>query len=124
MQLTLERAAEHAKQLRDLPIRRRASVSAQRAAKPSNEERFWRFHSENPHVYDLLVRLARKVQARGKAQYSMKAIFEQARWFYHIEQGNEDFKLNNNLTSHYARLIMAQEADLKDFFEKRRLRSE
>ena len=29
------------------------------------------------------------------------------------------FKLNNNFTAHYARLLMAQEPDLEGFFETR-----
>ena len=34
-----------------------------------------------------------------------------------------EFKLNNDFTSRYARLIMQQEPDLEDFFEVRVLRS-
>lgn len=118
MQLTLERAAQAAEELRELPVTRRLP----RDKAPSIAEQFWQFHCENPHVYDLLVKLARDVKARGKGSYGMKAIYERARWFYNIEKGDREFKLNNNFTAYYARLIMENEPDLQDFFETRKQR--
>ena len=54
----------------------------------------------------------------------MKALFERVRWHVAIEQGDDVFKVNNNLTSHYARLIMTCEPDLAEFFETRELRAQ
>lgn len=36
----------------------------------------------------------------------------------------DEFKLNNNFRSHYARALMQRERELAGFFELRRLRSE
>jgi hypothetical protein len=122
-QLTLDQFADRAEKLQDLGVRRRPRRSTLRAAKPTITERFWEYHYAHPEVYELLVKLARDVKARGKTKYSMKAIFERARWHYHIERGEDGFVLNNDFTSHYARLIMEQEPDLDGFFDVRELRS-
>ena len=123
-QQTLNQVATRADRLDDLGIRRRPSRSTLRQLRPTIAERFESYVREHPEVYELLVKLSRDVKARGKSHYSMKAVFERARWHYHIEKGDESFVLNNDFTAHFSRLIEEREEDLRDFFEKRRLRSE
>jgi uncharacterized Zn finger protein (UPF0148 family) len=81
------------------------------------------FHEENPHVYDEIVRLARVAKTRGHTRWGIKGIFEVLRWSQMITNGDNEFKLNNNYTSAYARLVMENEPDLEDFFETRSIRS-
>lgn len=86
----------------------------------SISERFEIFHRENPHVYRVLVRLAREwVQSTGKHKLGIKSLFEVARWQLAIETSDPDYKLNNNYTAFYARLIHAQEPDLDGLFNVR-----
>ena len=87
------------------------------------EEAFLRFHEANPWVYEALVRLARDLHRRGRRKIGMKMLFEVLRWQHSISTVDEssDFKLCNNYTSRYARLIMRNEADLVDIFETRKL---
>jgi len=87
-------------------------------APKSWEERFAKFHRENPHVYRELVRLARIARGKGLNKYSMKALFEILRW-NHVTTTGEEFKLNNCFTRFYSRLIQEQEPDLRGFFENR-----
>ncbi len=88
------------------------------------QEAFDRFHRENPHVYATLVRLARKYRDRVGTTPGMKMLWEVSRWTVAMETRDTSvFKLNNNMTSRYARLIMEQEPDLADAFETRRLRA-
>lgn len=90
------------------------------------EQDFLAFHSEHPEVYAQLVRLARQWTAAGKAKLGIKTLFEKLRWEWHIN-GLEDsngYKLNNNYTALYARLIMKTEDDLDGLFEVRSLASE
>jgi hypothetical protein len=82
----------------------------------SIETRFRKFHAAHPEIYDLLVKLSRDVRRRGVKQYGMKAVFERARWHYVIEKGDRKFGLCNDFTAPYARLIMANEPDLRGFF--------
>lgn len=91
--------------------------------KPTIQERFERFHAENPHVYEMFVRFARQLRAR-RARGSAAMIFERMRWETAITTNDPHFKLNDQYTSRYARLAMAQEPDLAGFFEIRELRSE
>ena len=85
----------------------------------SIEERFEIFHRGNPHVYAVLVRVARRMKRSGKVKtWSMKAAFEVVR-YRAIETYGQDWKLNNDYTSHYARLIMEREKELAGFFRTR-----
>lgn len=91
--------------------------------KPSIEHRFREFHSKNPHVYQRLVELARELRAKGYKRAGIGMLYEVLRWQTMIKTVGEDYKLNDNYRSRYARLIMEKEPDLEGFFEKRRLHS-
>lgn len=83
-------------------------------------ERFEAFHRENPHVYRTLVRLAREwVNSTGRHKLGIKTLYERARWDIAIATSAPDFKLNNNFTAFYARLIQKQEPDLDGLFNVR-----
>ena len=100
------------------------SQSGRKRKHMTAEEAFLDFHRSNPRVYATLVAHARKVRDRGFSYYSIKTLFEVLRWHSDIaKDGEEQYKLNNNYPSRYARLIMKQEPDLKDFFNLRGLRS-
>jgi hypothetical protein len=86
-------------------------------------EQFIRFHRANPWVYDALVTLARDLVHRGHRRVGIGMLFEVLRWQYQMRTVGDDFKLNNNFRSRYARLIMGSEPDLADVFETRELRS-
>lgn len=81
-------------------------------------ERFERFHEENPHVYDEIVRLARVARSRGRDRWSINGIFEVLRWSRMVT-GGDDFKLSNDYRALYAREVMRREPDLDGFFSLR-----
>lgn len=105
--------------------RRAAAKNRARSAESSNRERFQRFHERNPHVYRELVVLARRIRDAGLKRYSIKGLFEVLRYETHLRtcDPEQPFKLANAHTAYYARLIMAQEPDLADFFQTAELRS-
>jgi len=82
-------------------------------------ERFRAFHGANPHVYRALRNLALEARRRGRQRYGMKGLFEVLRWHYALETTDVEFKLNNNFTAHYARMLMAREPEPQGFFETR-----
>lgn len=103
------------------------TVSPRRAVPGSSiEARFEAFHEANPHVYEALRRLALRMRARGRVRIGMKMLFEVLRWEYAMstDDPNSDFKLNNNYTAHYARMLMANEPRLDGAFEVRTQRAE
>lgn len=71
---------------------------------------FYQFHQHNPKVYELLVKFARQAKAAGRKKFGMKMLFERVRWFEFVEtKDSTGFRLNNNYTSRYARLMDKQE---------------
>lgn len=83
-------------------------------------DKFVEFHRENPHVYRVLVSLAREWVARsGSHKLAIKTLYERARWEIAMTTSANDFRLNNNFTAFYARLIMQQEPDLAGLFDLR-----
>jgi hypothetical protein len=91
----------------------------------SIDQRFRDFHGNNPAVYTELVRMARQMQSRGYQKIGIELVFAAYRWnqMLHTSADEYNYKLNNNFTSRYARLIMTQEEDLADFFHTRTLRT-
>lgn len=89
------------------------------------EARFMEFHGRNPKIYNTLVSLAREAKNAGKTRIGIKSLWETMRWHLWVatDHAVDEPKLNNNYTAYYARLIAAQEHDLRDIFEIRRLRA-
>ncbi|MGR8921988.1 MAG: hypothetical protein ACU85V_20420 [Gammaproteobacteria bacterium] len=85
-------------------------------------ERFEKFHAENPHVFEALRRRALRAKARGYRP-GIGCLFEVLRWQHGMTTQGDEFKLNNNFRSHYARLLMEREPELEGFFETRGLRA-
>jgi len=80
--------------------------------------KFVRFHAQYPGVYDRIVEIARALRLNGHLRFGMKAIFERLRWAGGPRTAGLS-KLDNSYTSHYARLIVATESGLSEFFEVR-----
>ena len=97
---------------------------AQEEAGDPIEEAFQLFHQANPHVYEMLASMARRVRLAGFKRYGIKTLFEAARYRNDIETNSASFKLNNNFTALYARMIMAEQPDLEGMFELRRRKGE
>lgn len=83
------------------------------------EQEFLDFHRSNPQVYEGLRRLALQLKRRGRRQYGIKSLIEALRWHQAMETTDPDYKLNNNWSSFYARLLMESEPELDGFFELR-----
>ena len=63
------------------------------------------FHRDNPAVWELFVRFSR--EARGsRDRFGARIVWERLRWYTTIETNDAAFKLSNNHTPYYARLLM------------------
>jgi hypothetical protein len=90
--------------------------------KETIQDRFEEFDREHPEVYRFLLEKSRLALSKGRKQFSIKSLWESARWFFEFEHDSEEeFKLNNNYHSRYARKLMAENPDLAGFFETRQL---
>ena len=84
--------------------------------KQSLKHKWWEYHKQNPHVYELLKEFTFQVIDSGHQNYSVNAIFERIRWHTEIETRGEKFKLSNNHRAYYARLFMYEHPQHKGFF--------
>ena len=90
------------------------------------ERAFWEFHSQNPHVYDKLEQLALQLRSSGVTRWGIKALWEVCRYELVLRTSSSarSFRLNNNYTAYYARLLMERCPDLAGFFETRQHRGD
>ena len=86
---------------------------------PRIVDAFFEYHKANPHVYDLFKRFASDLYAAGRGHFGSKAIIERIR-FETAVRGNDEFKINNNFASCYARLLILDMPIFREFFETRR----
>jgi hypothetical protein len=87
------------------------------------DEQFRDFHEANPHVFNNLRTLALRLKQQGRTRIGMKMLFEVLRYQYLVHTEGDSFRLNNNYTSRYTRLLCEKEPSLDGLFEKRSLRS-
>lgn len=85
-------------------------------------KRFRLFHAANPDVYSSLVSLARQFREKNKERkIGIKMLYEVLRWNYYLTTDtDEEYRLTNDFTAPYARLIMDQEPDLAGAFQIKR----
>lgn len=110
---------------RQLARRRLEDAGQARLFREARIDRDFRdFHEQHPEVYAGFKTLAFQLRASGCEHYSSKAIFEVLRFFSAVNNAKDGgWKLNNSFTSRYARLLIAEHPEFRDFFELRRLRS-
>lgn len=85
--------------------------------------KFKAFHAANPRVYQELLKLTKEARAAGRTKVGIKMLWEVVRWNIWLQTSDAHFKLPNNHHSRYARLIMDENPEFKDFFETRRLKT-
>lgn len=86
------------------------------------DEKFELYHKQNPQIFELFQKFARRAKQAGFKRFGAKAIMERVRWEVYIEDpSDEQFKINNNYTSRYVRLLEKTNPEFKGFFEKRTL---
>jgi hypothetical protein len=80
---------------------------------------FWKYHEENPHIFVLFRRFALEARAAKKNHFSVYAITERIRWYLSVETQGDEFKINNNYRSCYARLLITSDPIFDGFFSLR-----
>jgi hypothetical protein len=90
------------------------------------EEQFVDYHAKHPEVYTELVATARRLHAKGYRKIGIAPLWEWLRLTMYLNHnGNSkwEYRFPNDCRAHYARLIMQQEPDLREFFRVRELRT-
>lgn len=83
------------------------------------EAQFKAFHAANPHVYERLRTMALALRRTGHKRWGLRNLWEKLRYDLAIETSESQPKLNDHWPPFYARLLMLNEPELKDFFETR-----
>jgi len=84
---------------------------------------FAQYHAHNPQIYQLFKQFAFKVKNAGFKKYSARTIFHRIRWHIEVDTKGDPFKINNNFSSRYARMLIDEFPEFEGFFELRRLKS-
>lgn len=82
-------------------------------------EKFWSYHKENPHVFQLFLKFARQLRESGRKHYSSQAICERIRWHVEVDTRGDEFKMNNNHNACYGRLLVILYPEFDGFFQFR-----
>ena len=93
-------------------------------AEQTTLQRFVQFHEANPEVYRKLELLAQGMWDAGRRRVGMKMLFEVLRWQHYLRtvDTSSEFKLNNNFTALYSRLLVARHPEWEGLFEMRHLK--
>jgi hypothetical protein len=87
------------------------------------QERFADFCERNPHILEELESRALLLRSRGARRIGVKAIWEAMRFDAMVRTDTRDFKLNNDFTALYARLLIERHPLLADVIETRERRA-
>jgi len=93
-------------------------------------EGFLRFHGNNPHVLDELIKRAEQKMKDGYPHYDLKTIIGEMRWDQFKEtkrigiKSTDKVTINNNHVAWYARLMVALFPEFGDFFELRSVKGQ
>lgn len=92
--------------------------------KKTIDERFFNYHEKNPHIFRLFEKFAREIKRSGFKRYSMRTIMHRVRWHIDVDTIRDNqFKMNNNYSSRYARLLVRLNREFEGFFHTRKLRT-
>ncbi len=83
---------------------------------------FETYDRQNPQIWEQFVKFSKEAKQRGFSHYSAKGIFEIIRWHTPVT-GNDAYKLNNNYHADYARKMMREYEEFRDFFRTREIRA-
>lgn len=97
-----------------------ADLTAEEWAALTTPEKFERFHAANPDVYRTIVEHAREWRAAGSGKLGMSLLFGMVRWVIALRTKGDPLRINDHYVPYYSRLIMWQEADLRELFDTRR----
>jgi hypothetical protein len=92
--------------------------------KPTIQEAFLEYHQANPHVYARLEQLSQEFIDLGVRRIGIDLFINQVRYErIRTTRDAQGFKINQNFSSRYARLLLDNNPDWEGLFELRSLRT-
>jgi hypothetical protein len=88
------------------------------------ERAFWEFHRANPQVYQELERRALALHARyPRRRFGIALLYEAMRYDGLMQTSNDQWKLNQNWRSRFARLLVEKRPELAGWITMRELKA-
>ena len=88
----------------------------------SLKRKWWEWHKQNPHVYELFEKFTLDAISKGHDRLSAWLIVNRIRWETAVETRGDDFKISNDFIAYYARLFMHNHPRYEGFFKTKQLR--
>jgi hypothetical protein len=88
----------------------------------SLKRKWWEWHKQNPHVYELFEKFTLDAISKGHERLSAWLIVNRIRWETAVETRGDDFKISNDFIAYYARLFMHNHPRYEGFFKTKQLR--
>ncbi len=85
---------------------------------------WWKFHKDNPHVYDLFARYTHEAIDSGVKKCSPWLIVNRIRWETAITTTDTDFKRSNDYIAFYSRLFLRWNPRQAGFFKTKQMKGE
>ena len=80
------------------------------------KQRWWHWHNENPHVYDLFEQFTFEAINKGHKKLSAWLIINRVRWETDVVTTGNEFKISNDYIAFYSRLFMSKHPQYEGFF--------
>ena len=90
----------------------------------STKQKWWSWHNQNPHVYQMFERFTHRAIDAGLVQSSAWLIINRIRWETALETKGDSFKISNDFIAYYARLFMAYNPEHDGFFRTKKMKDE
>lgn len=81
------------------------------------------YDNEHPEVMRNIIKQLQIAKAIGRKSASVRDIMSALRWSLYIDLGDKTYKINNNYSSLYTRIIKANYPDLSDMLTVKSLTS-
>ena len=86
------------------------------------KSKWWDWHKQNPHVYEMFEHFTMEAIGRGHKRLSAWLIINRIRWETMVVTSGTDFKISNDYIAYYSRLFMYNHPEYEGFFKTKELR--
>jgi hypothetical protein len=83
---------------------------------------FKEYHEKHPDIFEEFRKYSIEMRNTGRAHYGSQSILEKIRWHVDMMYPDQHFKVNNNFSGMYARLMIQCYPEFKEFFRTRKVR--
>lgn len=83
------------------------------------DQKFLKYHKENPHVYQEFKKLTFKTIQKGFKHYSARGIIQLLRWHTGVSENGTGLKINDHRSMYYGRMFMNEYPEHDGFFRLR-----